>query len=145
MSRNKVQVFYILSLLALAVLLILFAQGVFSGLFAGSGEPVVEINRIDLSNAFYGNYSRISVMLSNNGTISHNFSINVMYDEVLEDSYNVTLRANKTFIYEKIVLTDKIPISENETINSTLRTARFVVYIDEQSEPFEEASFVFNN
>ncbi|MCC7576351.1 MAG: hypothetical protein KK926_05905 [Methanomethylovorans sp.] len=143
--KDKLRVFYISSLLVLGALLVLFAQGVFSGLSTDSGEQVVEINRIDLFDYFLGNYSKISVMIINNNTISHNYTIDTFYGETLKDSYNITVEANRTFHYQRDVVPEDISIFQNETINSTLRVARFVVYMDEQSEPFEEASFVFNN
>jgi hypothetical protein len=145
MAKDKARIAYILSLLVFASLLVLFAQGVFTGLFAVSGEPTVEISRIDLFDDFLGNHSKISVMLFNNDTINHNFSINTFYGEELEYSYNVTVDAGMAFSYEVNVLPDRIPISQNETINSTLKVAKFVVYMDDKPEPFEEASFVFEN
>ncbi len=145
MVRNKVQVLYILSLLVLASLLILFAQGVFSGLSGSLAEPTVEITRIDLMDDFLGNYSKISVKLANNDTIKHNFSINTFFDEELKGSLNISVNSGNTFMYQRGVLPERIPISQNETINSNLRVARFVVYMNEQPEPIEETSFVFNN
>jgi hypothetical protein len=145
MLRNKVRIYYILSLLALASLIVLFAQGIFSGMITESGKTLTEINRIDLFDNFRGNYSKISVMLANNDTISHNFSIDTYYNENLEDSYNVSIDSGMTFTYQRDVLPTEIPISQNETINSTLRVAKFVVYMDDKPEPFEEARFVFKN
>lgn len=145
MLNDKRKTFYLFSLLVLGSLLVLFAEGVFSGLSAGSAENMAEIRRIDLFNDFVGNYSKISVMLTNNDTISHNFSINTYYDENLERNYVITIKSGKTFKYQTEVLPDRIPISQNETINSTLRVAKFVVYMDNNPEPFEEASFVFEN
>lgn len=143
MSDDKLKIIYITSLLILASLLVLFAQGVFAGLYESSGKPVVEINRIDLQDDFLGNYSKVSIDIANNGTIGHNFSINTYYDGELADSFNITIKGGKTFAYSLDVLPDKIPISRTETIDSTLKVAKFVVYIDEQSDPFEQASFVF--
>lgn len=139
------RILYILSLLVLGSLLVLFAQGVFSGLSGSITEPDVEISRMDLINGFVGNYSKVSVILTNNDTIRHNFSINTLYDEELKDSLNISIKGGNTFMYQSDVLSERIPISQNETINSTLRVAKFVVYMDEQPEPIEEASFVFNN
>lgn len=143
MSDDKFKIAYITSLLILASLLVLFAQGAFTGLYESSGKPVVEINRIDLQDDFLGNYSKVSIDIANNGTIGHNFSINTYYDGELADSFNITIKGGKTFAYSLDVLPDKIPISRTETIDSTLKVAKFVVYIDEQSDPFEQASFVF--
>lgn len=145
MPKNKARTFYILSLLVFACLLVLFAQGVFSGLLGAVPETVVEINRIDLYDDVLGNYSKISVLLTNNDTMSHDFSINTFYDNNSRDSHNVTVDAHSTFSYGMDVLHDRIPISSYETINSTLQVAKFVVYMDDKPEPFEEASFVFNN
>lgn len=143
MSDDKLKIVYITSLLILASLLVLFAQGALTGLYESSGKPVVEINRIDLQNDLLGNYSEVSIDIANNGTVSHNFSINTYYDEELANSFNITIKGGKSFTYSLDVLPEKIPISRTETIDSTLRVAKFVVYIDEQSEPFEQASFVF--
>lgn len=144
MLRDRVKVFYILSLLVLASLLVLFAQGVFSSMSADSAEPVAEITRIDLYNEIRGNYSLISVMFANNDNVSHNFSIDTFYGEELADSFNVTVNTSATLTYRTYVYPEEIPLSENENY-STLRVAKLVVYIDEKPEPFEEASFVFNN
>jgi phage major head subunit gpT-like protein len=143
MARDKIEIFYILSLLIVAGLLVLFAHGVFSGISAGSAEPVVEIKRIDLFDDFRGNYSKISVMLANNDTVSHVFSINTLYDEELEDSLNITVYSGQNFTYQRDVLTERIPTSENASVNSTLRIVKFVIYIDEQIKPFAETSFIF--
>ena len=145
MTRDKVRTYYILSLLVLASLLIIFAQNVFTGLSTTSPEPLAEINRVDLFDEFLGNYSKVSVMLVNNDTVSHNFSINTFFDDKLQGSFNVTVDSGKTFQYQRDVLPERVPISQNETINSTLRVAKFVVYMDNQPEPFEEARFVFKN
>ncbi|WP_321417746.1 hypothetical protein [uncultured Methanomethylovorans sp.] len=145
MPKYKARASYILSLLVLAGLLVLFAQGVFSGLFGESPETVAEINRIDLYDDVLGNYSKVSVFLVNNDTISHDFSINTFYDGDSRNSHNITVDAHSTFSYGMDVLPDRIPISPNETINSTLRVAKIVVYMDNKPEPFEEASFVFKN
>ncbi len=145
MARDKVQIIYILSLLILGSLLVLFAQGVFSGLSTSYSEPIVEINRIDLFNDFLGNYSKITVSITNNDTVSHVFLINSFYDDELKKNHNVTIGGNKTFQYRTNVLSERIPISQNETINSTLQVAKFVIYMDDRTEPVEEASFVFNN
>lgn len=145
MARDKVQIIYILSLLILGSLLVLFAQGVFSGLSTSYSEPIVEINRIDLFNDFLGNYSKITVSITNNDTVSHVFLINSFYDDELKENHNVTIGGNKTFQYRTNVLSERIPISQNETINSTLQVAKFVIYMDDRAEPVEEASFVFNN
>lgn len=145
MARDKVQIIYILSLLILGSLLVLFAQGVFSGLSTNYSEPIVEINRIDLFNDFLGNYSKITVAITNNDTVSHVFLINSFYDDELKKSHNVTIGANKTFQYRTNVLSERIPISQNETINSTLQVAKFVIYMDDRAEAVEEASFVFKN
>lgn len=142
MSTDKLRVVYITSLLILASLLVLFAQGAFVGLSEGD-KPVIEINRIDLYGDLVGNYSKISVRIINNDTVSHNFSISTFHDEEVANSFNITVKGGNTFTYQTDVLPEKIPISRNETINSTLRVAKFVVYIDEESEPFEQASFVF--
>ncbi|MFA0823781.1 MAG: hypothetical protein ACC612_12955 [Methanomethylovorans sp.] len=145
MPKDKARILYILSLLVLASLFVLFAQGVFSGLLGESPKTVAEINRIDLYNDNFGNYSKISVLLINNDTISHNFSIDIFYDEELTTNYNVTIDALDTFSYGRDVLPDKILTSDNKTINSTLRAAKIMVYIDNKPEPFEEAIFVFKN
>lgn len=145
MARDKVRTYYILSLLVLASLLIIFAQNVFTGLSTRSAEPLAEINRVDLFNEFLGNYSKVSVMLINNDTVSHNFSINTFFDDKLQGTFNVTVNSSKSFQYQRDVLPERIPISQNETINSTLKAAKFVVYMDAKPEPFEEASFVFKN
>ncbi|WP_321417742.1 hypothetical protein [uncultured Methanomethylovorans sp.] len=145
MARDKVRLYYILSLLVLASLLIIFAQNVFSGLSITSAQPLAEINRVDLFDKFLGNYSKISVMLVNNDTVNHNFSINTFYDEKLQACFNVTVYSGKTFQYQRDVLPERIPISENETINSTLRIAKFVVYMDDKQKPFEEANFAFKH
>ena len=142
MSTDKLRAAYITSLLILASLLVLFAQGAFVGLSDG-GNPVIEINRIDLYNDFLGNYSKVSVEIINNDTVSHNFSINTFHDYKVTNSFNITVKDGNTFTYQTDVLPEKIPISRNETINSTLRVAKFVVYMDEESEPFEQVSFVF--
>lgn len=145
MARDKVQIIYILSLLILGILLVLFAQGVFSGLSTNYSEPIIEINRIDLFNEFLGNYSKITVAITNNDTASHVFLINAFYDDKLKRSHDVTIGGNKTFQYRTNVLHERIPISQNETINSTLEVAKFVIYMDDRAEPVEEASFVFNH
>jgi PDZ domain-containing secreted protein len=145
MERDKIEIFYILSLLVLASLLVLFAYSVFSGMSAGSTDPVVEINRIDLFDDFRGNYSKISVTLTNNDTISHFFSIRTFYGEDLKDSFNITVNSNNTFQYQRDVLPESIPMSENASTNSTLCVVKFMVYMDEQPEPFEKASFVFKH
>lgn len=145
MSKEKIRLLYIISLLVLGTTLVLFAQGVFSGLSASSSKPVVEISRIDMYDDLYGNYSKISVFLANNDTMNHNFSINTYYAEELKHSLNVTVKKGKTFFYQRDVLPNEIPISPNETINSTLRVAKFVVYMDDKPEPFEQARFVFKN
>ena len=145
MARDKVQIIYILSLLILGILLVLFAQGVFSGLSTNYSEPIIEINRIDLFNEFLGNYSKITVAITNNDTVSHVFLINSFYDDELKKSHNVTIGANKTFQYRTNVLSERMPISQNEAINSTLQVAKFVIYMDDRAEPVEEASFVFNH
>lgn len=145
MLKDKARFFYILSLLILASFLVLFAQGIFSGFSEDSPKTVAEITRIDLYDDVLGNYSRLSVLLVNNDTISHNFSINSFYDKELEYSYNITVAACNSFSYGLYALSDRIAISDTETINSTLRVAKIVVYMDEQPEPFEEASFVFKN
>ncbi|WP_321417751.1 hypothetical protein [uncultured Methanomethylovorans sp.] len=145
MIKDKVRISYIISLLVLASLLIIFAQSVFSGLSTTSAEPVAEIARVDLFNEFLGNYSKISIMLANNDTISHNFSINTFYDERFKDSFNVTVNSGKTILYQVDVLPDRIPISENETVSSTLRIAKFVVYTDEQPEPIKQTSFILKS
>lgn len=145
MLRDRLKVFYILSLLVLASLLVLFVQGVFSGMSADSAEPAAEITRIDLYNEIRGNYSLISVMFANNDTVSHNFSIDTFYGEELADSFNVTVNTSATLTYRTYVYPEEIPISEYGNNSSTLRVAKLVVYIDERPEPFEEASFVFNN
>ena len=142
MSTDKLRAAYITSLLILASLLVLFAQGAFVGLSDG-GNPVIEINRIDLYNDFLGNYSKVSVEIINNDTVSHNFSINTFHDYKVTNSFNITVKGGNTFTYQTDVLPEKTPISRNETINSTLRVAKFVVYMDEESEPFEQVSFVF--
>ena len=143
MSDDKLKIVYVTSLLILASLLVLFVQGAFIGLYESSGKPVVEINRIDLQDKFLGNYSTVSIAIANNDTVSHNFSINMYYDGELEDSYNITIKGGKTFTYITDVLSDKVPISPTETIDSTLKVAKFVVFIDEEPNPFEQASFVF--
>ena len=145
MAKDKVRMYYILSLLVLAILLVMFAQNVFTGLSTTSAEPLAEINRVDLFDEFLGNYSKVSVMLVNNDTVSHNFSINTFFDNELQGSFNITVGRGKTFQYQRDVLPDRIPISQNETINSTLKVAKFVVYMDNQPEPFETARFVFKN
>jgi len=145
MPKDKIRLFYILSLLILGSIIVLFAQGVLSGLSESSSKPVAEITRIDMYDDLYGNYSKISVFLANNDTISHNFSINTYYAEELKHSLNVTVKKSKTFFYQRDVLPNEIPVSKNQTINSTLRVAKFVVYMDDKPEPFEEAFFVFNN
>lgn len=143
MSTDKLKAIYIASLVVLAALLVFFAQGVFTGLFEDFGEPVIEINRVDLYNDFLGNYSKISVKIANNDTVNHSFSIQTFNDDKLKDIFNITVITGETFTYQTDVLSDKIPITRNETINSTLRVAKFVVYMDNQSKPYEEASFVF--
>lgn len=143
MARDKLRMYYILSLLVLASLLIIFAQNVFSGLSTTSADPLAEINRVDLFDEFLGNYSKVSVMLINNDTVNHNFSINTFYDEKLQGTFDVTVNSGKTFQYQRDVLPERVPISQNETINSTLKVAKFVVYMDDKPEPFEEARFVF--
>lgn len=145
MSKDKIRLFYILSLLILGSIIVLFAQGVLSGLSESSSKPMAEISRIDMYDDLYGNYSKISVFLANNDTISHNFSINTYYAEELKHSLNVTVKKSKTFFYQRDVLPNEIPVSKNQTINSTLRVAKFVVYMDDKPEPFEEAIFAFNN
>jgi hypothetical protein len=142
MSIEKNKLLYIISLLILASLLVLFAQGAFVGLSEGD-KSVIEINRIDLYDDLVGNYSKVSVQITNNDTVSHNFSINTFHDDEMVKSYNITIKSGMSFTYQTDVLPEKIPISRNETINSTLRVARFVVYVDEESEPFEQVSFVF--
>lgn len=142
MSIEKNKLLYIISLLILASLLVLFAQGAFAGLSEGD-KSVIEINRIDLYDDLVGNYSKVSVQITNNDTVSHNFSINTFHDDEMVKSYNITIKSGMSFTYQTDVLPEKIPISRNETINSTLRVARFVVYVDEESEPFEQVSFVF--
>jgi len=143
MSNDKIRIFYILSLLFLAGTLVLFAQGVFSGLSAGSTGPVAEITRIDLSDVFLGNHSFISVSLINNDTISHKFSINTFFCKELVDTFNTTVNSSGTLEYGTYIYPEELPVSQNETINSTLRVAKFVVYMDEQPEPIKETSFVF--
>lgn len=145
MERNKLRTYYILSLLFLAILLLILFQNVFSGLSRTSVEPLSEINRIDLYNEFLGNYSKISVMLINNDTVSHNYSISTFYDEKHKDDFNVTVNGGELIKFKRDVLPDRIPVSDNETINSTLKTVKLAIYINEQQEPFEEASFVFNS
>ncbi len=142
MSIEKNKLLYIISLLILASLLVLFAQGAFVGLSEGD-KSVIEINRIDLYGDLVGNYSKVSVQITNNDTVSHNFSINTFHDDEMVKSYNITIKSGMSFTYQTDVLPEKIPISRYETINSTLRVARFVVYVDEESEPFEQVSFVF--
>jgi len=92
MSKDKIRLFYILSLLILGSIIVLFAQGVLSGLSESSSKPVAEISRIDMYDDLYGNYSKISVFLANNDTISHNFSINTYYAEELKHSLNKKAR-----------------------------------------------------
>lgn len=142
-DKNRLRTVYIASLLILATLLVLFVQGTFIGLYEQSGKPVIEIVRIDLYNDFVGNYSKVSVTIMNNDSMSHNFTISTFYDDELEDSFNTTVKGGKMFTYQSDVLPDKIPISANETIDSTLRVVKFVVYLDEESKPFEQVSFVF--
>ncbi|MBN2109653.1 MAG: hypothetical protein JW705_01000 [Methanosarcinaceae archaeon] len=143
MTTEKLRVAYIASLLILATLLVLFAQGVFTGLLDEDSTPVIEINRIDLYSDFLGNYSKISVKISNSDTVDHNFTISTVQDEVTTNNYNVTIRSGKTFSYQTDVLPDRVPISSNETINSTLQVTKFIVYMDDRPKPIEEASFVF--
>lgn len=145
MLKDKFKLFYILSLLVLSSLLVLFAQGVFSGMSASSAEPAAEIRRIDLYNDLYENHSIISVMLTNNDSVSHNFSIDVFFGNELANNFNFSVNTSGKLTYQTYIYPEEIPILENTTINSTLRVAKFVVYIDEQSEPFEEASFIFKN
>ena len=145
MPKDKSRTLYILSLLVLATLLVLFAQGVFSELLGGSPKTVAEITRLDLYDDVLGNYSKVSVLLINNDTMGHNFSINTFYDNDLRNSYNITVDAFSGFSYGLDVLPDRIPISSNQTVNSTLQAAKFVVYMDDKPEPFEEAIFVFKN
>lgn len=145
MPADKTRSIYIASLLILGALLVLFAQGAFSGLYGGTGEPAVEISRVDLYNEFVGNYSKVSVMVFNNDTVSHNFSINTFFDERPAGSYNISVNSGKTFKYQKDVLYESdFYASGNGSGTSGLNVAKFVVYLDNQSTPFEEASFVYN-
>ncbi len=98
-----------------------------------------------MNDDYRGNYSIISLFFTNNDSISYDYFINVFFGEELKNSFNGTIDTGEVFSYQAYVDPELIPISENETTNSKLRVARFVVYMDEQSEPFEEASFVFNN
>lgn len=143
MSSDKMRILYISSLLVLATIIIIFAQGVFSGLSVGSTGQVAEITRIDLHDGFLGNHSFISVSLINNDTVSHKFLINTFFGEELADAFNTTVNSSATLEYGTYIYPEEIPISENETINSTLRVAKFVVYMDEQPEPIKETSFIF--
>lgn len=145
MSSDKMRVFYISSLLVLATIIIIFSQGLFSGLSATATSPVTEINRIDLYDGFLGNYSFISVRLINNDTVSHKFSIDTFFGTELADTFNVSVNSSGTLEYGTYTYPEEIPISENETINSSLRVAKFVVYMDKQSEPIKETSFVFKS
>lgn len=145
MSTDKLRVAYIASLLILASLLVLFAQGVFSGLYDSSSKASVEIDRIDLYDDFLGNYSKVSVMVSNNDSISHNFTINTFFDDDIVGSYNLTLNTGKTFTYQVDVLPTEVLLSDNMTIGSNLKVAKFVVYLDNQAKPIEETSFIFND
>lgn len=144
MPTDKKRITFIISLLILGSLLVLFAQGALSGLYGGTGDPSAAISRIDLYSELVGNYSIISVTVFNNDTLPHNFSIQTFYNESFDGSYNITVKGGKTFTYQTDVLYDKVPISETETVNSTVDVAKFVVYLDEQAKPFEEASFVFS-
>ena len=144
-GKDRLRTVYIASLLVLATLLVLFVQGTFIGLYDGSGNPAIEILRIDLHDDLVGNYSKISVTIMNNDSISHDFTVSTFYDDELEYSFNTTVKGGKVFTYQTDVLPDKIPISSNETIDSTLKVAKFMVYLDDQSEPFEQTSFVFKN
>lgn len=144
-GKDRLRTVYIASLLVLATLLVLFVQGTFIGLYEESGKPMIEIIRIDLYNDFVGNYSKVSVTITNNDSISHDFTVSTFYDDELEDSFNTTVKSGKVFTYQTDVLPDKIPITSSETIDSTLKVAKFMVYLDEQSEPFEQTSFVFKN
>jgi len=143
MSSDKMRILYISSLLVLATIIIIFAQGVFSGLSTGATSPMAEITRTDLYDGFLGNHSFISAKLTNNDTVSHKFSINTFFGEELADTFNTTVNSSATLEYGTYIYPEEIPISENETINSTLRVAKFVVYMDEQSKPIKEASFIF--
>ena len=98
MPKDKARAFYILSLLVLTSLLVLFAQGVFSGLFGGAPETVVEISRIDLYDNVVGNYSKISLLFKNNDSINHDFLIKYFSDEELKYSYNTTVNAHKCIL-----------------------------------------------
>ncbi|MFA0823785.1 MAG: hypothetical protein ACC612_12975 [Methanomethylovorans sp.] len=143
MSSDKMRVFYISSLLVLATIIIIFAQGVFSGLSTGATSPMDEITRTDLYDGFLGNHSFISVKLTNNDTVSHKFSINTFFGEELADTFNTTVNSSGTLEYGTYIYPEEIPISQNDAINSTLRVAKLVVYMDEQPEPIKETSFIF--
>ncbi len=143
MPTDKLKVTYIASLLVLGALLIFFAQGVFTGLSKDSAKPLIEINRVDLYDDFLGNYSTVSIKIANNDTVNHYFSIKTFNDGELKNTFNTTINTSKTFTYKVDLLPEKVPISWNETVNSTLQVAKFEVYIDNQTKPYEEASFVF--
>lgn len=145
MSSDRLRAIYIGSLLVLATLFILFVQGAFAGMLEEDNTPVVEINRIDLHSSFLGNYSKISVTIVNSDKDSHYFSISKVQDETVTETYNVTVSSGKTFSYQTDVLPDKVPVSSNKTVDSTLQVIKLIVYMDGQAKPVEEASFIFRD
>ncbi|MEZ5336051.1 MAG: hypothetical protein R2741_12870 [Methanolobus sp.] len=144
MKTEQLRAVYIASLMLLSSFLILFAQGMFAGVVNTYEKPIVEINRIDLNNEYFGDYSKVSVKIYNNDSVDHNFSIKVFNDEKIADTVNVTVISGKSFSYLTDVLPEKPVGFSNETGSCTLKTAKLLVYMDNSAKPIEETVFVFN-
>ncbi len=132
MAEDKSRTIYIFLLLVLAALLVLFAQGALSGVLdLASSKPLVEINRMDLHNDVAGNFSKVSVKITNRDSVDHNFTINRYIDGTLRNSIDeIVVTSGKDFTYQVDVVPESVP-----------RIVKFVVFMDESIEPYEEASF----
>ncbi len=134
----KLKHVYIFFLLIIVSILVFIAQGVYQQEVTYT-KPV-EFNRVDGYSTELGKISAISVKISNDDSISHNYTIQVMTNSVSFTNQTVEVAPELPFS-----LSMTIPIEpNNSTTEERVHNVSVVVYRDDKSSPIDSILFNFN-
>jgi hypothetical protein len=138
---SKLKYVYVLFLIIVVSILVFIVQGLYHQ--ETKYTKPVEFNRIDGYNEGMGNISRISVRISNDETVNHNYSIQATVDSTNFSNEYVEVSPIQPFTYSIQIPTDKKFVNE-QILNESVHNISLIVYRDDKSEPLDQIEFVYN-
>ncbi len=142
MANDKLKYVYIFFLLILVSLLIFLAQGVYQ--HESKYTKPVEFNRIDGNNPLLGKISEISVRISNDDTMKHNYTVKVLMDSIFNTNNTVEVWPGLPFTFSMSFSTEKTYLNSTTLVERRLHNATFIVYRDDRAEPIDSITFNFD-